>query len=123
MNKRIRTGLLLAGMQLAFAVFAVTGKKLGYWDSDTVARITMIGIGLMLLFTANFTSKAVARSARVIANQRLLGWSMMSGALIWTGSWLFAPMDYAVFVAMAAVALGTFGPIAYCLLTRPKTPA
>lgn len=123
MNKSIRNALLLAGMQIGFAVFAVAGKRLGYFDTETVVRIAMTGIGLMLLITANASSKVVARSARVIAIQRFLAWSMMLGALVWTIAWLIAPVDYAGYIAMAAVALGTFIPIGYCLVTRPKPAA
>ena len=116
-------GLLLAGLQIGVALFAVGGTKLGYFDGDTAVRLAMTGIGVMLLVTANASSKVVARSARVIANQRFLGWSMMLGALVWTLSWTLAPMDYAGLAAMAAVLLGTIVPIAYCLLSRRKTAA
>ena len=119
----IRTALMLAGMQIVVALLAAAGRQLGYWDQDVTVRITMVAIGVMLLFNANFISKAVLRSARVIAAHRFLGWSMALGALTWNVVWLFAPMDIAKVAAPVAVALGLLAGVAYGLLARPEAAA
>jgi hypothetical protein len=121
MNRPILTGLVAAGLQVAAALLASAGVKLGYFDQDVAIRITMIAIGLMLLFYANFASKVVSRSARFIAINRFAGWSLALGALAWTGIWLFAPMEIANFAAMAAVALGILAAVGYGFRTLAKT--
>jgi hypothetical protein len=122
-KRSTRTALIFAGAQLAVAIVATAARKLGYIDSDTVIRVMMAALGLMLVFSANSASKAVAPSARGIANQRFLAWSMTLGALIWTGCWAFAPLDVAGFIAMAAVALGVIVPVLYCIASKTRPAA
>jgi hypothetical protein len=121
MKRPILTGLVAAGLQIAAALLASAGARLGYFDQDVVIRITMIAIGLTMLFYANFASKAVSRSARFIAINRFAAWSLALGALAWTGIWLFAPMDIANVAAMAAVALGILATLGYSFRTLSKT--
>jgi hypothetical protein len=121
MKHPIRTGLLAGGLQIAAALLAGAGLKLGYFDQDVAMRITMVAIGLTMLFFANFASKAVSRSARFIAINRFAAWSLALGALAWTGSWLFAPMEIANLAAIAAVALGILATVAYGFRVRLKT--
>jgi hypothetical protein len=117
---KVRTALILAAFQLVAALLASAGMKLGYWDQDMTVRITMVAIGVMLLFSANFASKTVAPSAQFIAVHRFLGWSMAVGALVWTGAWLFAPMDVAQIVAPVAVVLGLIAGVANGFRVRPR---
>jgi hypothetical protein len=121
MKKPILTGLILAGLQIAAALLASAGVKLGYFDHDVSIRFTMVAIGLTLLFYANFASKAVSRSARFIAINRFAAWSLALGALAWTGIWLLAPMEIANIAATAAVALGVLAAVGYGLRTLPRT--
>ena len=121
MKRPILTGLVAAGLQIAAALLASAGARLGYFDQDVVIRITMIAIGLTMLFYANFASKAVSRSARFIAINRFAAWSLALGALAWTGIWLFAPMEIANVAAMAAVALGILATLGYSFRTLSKT--
>jgi hypothetical protein len=120
----IRTGLIVAGLQIAAGLLATAGARLGYFDQDMATRITMVAIGLALLFYANFASKAVSRSARFIAINRFAAWSLALGALAWTGIWLFAPMEIANLAATAAVMLGvlaTAGYYGFRTLTKTTT--
>ena len=121
MKRPILTALVAGGLQVAAALLASAGVKLGYFDQDVATRITMVAIGLMMLFYANFASKAVSRSARFIAINRFAGWSLALGALAWTGSWLFAPMEIANFAAMAAVVLSILAAVAYGFRALTKT--
>ena len=123
MKHPIRTGLVVGGLQIAAALLASAGVQLGYFGQDVAVRVTMIAIGLMMLFYANFASKAVSRSARFIAINRFAGWSLALGALAWTGIWLFAPMEIANFAAVAAVVLSILAILGYgfrALRTLPK---
>lgn len=121
MKRPILTGLIAASLQIAVALFAREGVKLGYFDQDVATRITMVAIGMVMLFYANFASKVVSRSAWFIAVIRFLGWSMALGALAWIGIWLFAPMEIANPAAVAAVALGILAAVAYGFHARPRT--
>ncbi len=120
MNRPIVTGLVAGGLQIAVALLASAGARLGYFDQDMVIRITMVAIGLSMLVFANFASKAVSRSARAIAINRFAAWSLALGALAWTGIWLFAPMDIANVAATAAVALGVLATVAYGFRALPR---
>ena len=111
MKRPILTGLVVAGLLLAAALLASAGANLGYFDRDVATRITMVAIGLTMLFYANFASKAVSRSARFIAINRFASWSLALGALAWTGIWLFAPMEIANIAAMAAVVLSMLAAV------------
>jgi hypothetical protein len=112
-KRPILTGLVAGGLQVAAALLASAGAKLGYFDRDVAVRIAMVAIGLNMLFYANFASKAVSRSARFIAINRFAAWSLALGALAWTGIWLFAPMETANVAATAAVALGILATVGY----------
>lgn len=121
MKRPILTGLVAAGLQVAVALLATVGVKLGYFDQDVAIRITMVAIGLMVLFYANFASKVVSRSARSMAVIRFAAWSLTLGALAWTVIWLFAPMEIANFAATAAVALGILAAVGYGFRAIPRT--
>jgi hypothetical protein len=121
MKKPILTGLVAAGLQVAAALLASAGVKLGYIDQDVAIRITMVAIGLSMLFYANLASKVVSRSARFIAINRFAAWSLTLGAVAWTGIWLFAPMEIANVAAMAAVALGLLATVGYGFRAHLKT--
>jgi len=120
MKHPILTGLVAGGLQIAAALLASAGVKLGYFDHDMATRITMVAIGLTMLFYANFASKAVSRSARFIAINRFAAWSLALGSLAWTGVWLFAPMEIANFAATASVALGVLAAVGYGLRALPR---
>ncbi len=121
MNKPILTGLVAAGLQIGAALSARAGVQFGYWDRDVATRITMVAIGLTMLFFANFASKAVSRSPRFIAVNRFASWSLALGALAWTSIWLFAPMEIANPAAMTAVVLSILAAVAYGFRARLKT--
>ncbi|MCC6237461.1 MAG: hypothetical protein IT299_07790 [Dehalococcoidia bacterium] len=116
----VRTGLLLAVMQLLAALLATAGVRLGYVDQGMAVRITMVAIGLMLLVNANLIPKTASHSPRAMAVQRFLGWSMGVGALVWTALWLLAPMEIATVGAPAAVVLGILTAVGYGLRARPR---
>jgi hypothetical protein len=121
MKNPILTGLVAAGFQVGAALLASAGVKLGYFEQDVAVRITMIAIGLTMLFYANFATKAVSRSARFIAINRFAAWSLALGALAWTGIWLLAPMEIANIAATSAVALGMLAAVGYGFRTHLKT--
>jgi hypothetical protein len=120
---KVSTALGLAGMQLAAALLAAAGVRMGYWEQGVAVRITMVAIGVMLLFNANSVSKVVSRSARFLAFKRILGWSMALGALAWIGIWLFAPIEIASLAAVTAVAGSILAAVAYGLVARPRSAA
>ncbi|HMI19339.1 MAG TPA: ammonium transporter [Sphingomonas sp.] len=121
MNKEIKAGLIWAGGILAISLGAVTARKLGYVDGDTVMRLVMGINGLLIVWYGNRIPKTViARSAHARQAQRVAGWSQVISGLIYTGLFLFAPVRMAALVGAGAVFAGVVITLGYCLTLRDR---
>jgi hypothetical protein len=124
MNKEIKAGLVWAGRVLAISFGAVTARKLGYVDGDTVMRLVMGINGLLIVWYGNRIPKTViARSAQARQAQRVAGWSQVISGLIYTGLFLFAPIRLAALGGASAVFAGMAVTLGYCLTLRDKAKA
>ena len=104
MTKSLKRPLLLAGAQIGAALACVGAARLGWISYDMSLRITMAVIGLVLVYQANAIPKDVAgRSANYQAVKRVAGWALVLGGLGYVAAWLFAPLEIAAVVSMAAV--------------------
>ncbi|MDB5470684.1 MAG: hypothetical protein JWR84_2244 [Caulobacter sp.] len=104
MTKSLKPGLIMAAVQIGSALALVGAARLGWISYDMSLRITMAVIGLVLVYQANAIPKDVAgRSANYQAVKRVAGWALVLGGLGYVAAWLFAPLEIAAFVSMAAV--------------------
>jgi hypothetical protein len=124
MNREIKAGLIWAGGILALSLGAVTARKLGYVDGDTVTRLVMGINGLLIVWYGNRIPKTVIpRSAQQRQAQRVAGWSQVISGLVYTGLFLFAPIRVAALVGAGAVFAGVAITLGYCLTLRDKRKA
>jgi hypothetical protein len=124
MNKEIKAALIWAGGILALSLGAVTARKLGYVDGDTVTRLVMGINGLLIVWYGNRIPKTViARSAHARQAQRVAGWSQVISGLIYTGLFLLAPIRVAALVGTGAVFAGIVITLGYCLTLRDRKTA
>lgn len=120
MKKELITDLGWGVGILALALAATLARKLGYIDSDTVNRLVMGAIGLMLVSFGNRMPKKFVPEAWARQASRVGGWSMVLSGLIYAGLWAFAPFPVAVWGGSAAVLAGMAVTIGYCLSLRIK---
>lgn len=124
MNKEIKAALIWAGGILALSLGAVTARRLGYVDGDTVTRLLMAVNGLWIVWYGNRIPKTViGRSAQARQAQRVAGWSQVLSGLIYTGLFLFAPIRVATLVGAGAIFAGVAITLGYCLTLRDKRKA
>ncbi|WP_205412218.1 ammonium transporter [Sphingomonas crusticola] len=124
MNKEIKAGLIWAGTILALSFGAVTARKLGYLDGDTVTRLVMCINGLLIVWYGNRIPKTViARSAHARQAQRVAAWSQVLSGLVYTGLFVFAPIRVAALGGAGAVLAGVAVTLGYCVSRRAKTKA
>lgn len=123
MNKELISDLAWGVGILALALGATYARKLGYIDGDTVTRLVMGAIGLMLAWFGNRMPKAFVPSAWARQAKRVGGWSMVLSGLVYAGLWAFAPMPVAVLGGIGAVVAGIAVTLGYCLWLRAKANA
>ncbi|GAA5080770.1 ammonium transporter [Lysobacter panacisoli] len=120
MNKELVSDLAWGVGIVVLALASTYARKLGYIEAETVTRIVMCAIGLMVAWFGNrmpkrFVPNAVARQAT-----RVGGWSLALSGLVYAALWVFAPPQVAVVGGSAAVILGILVTISYCLSLRSK---
>ena len=123
MNREVLTSLAWGIGIVVLALCATFARSQGYIDSETVDRIVMGAIGLMVAWFGNQMPKRFVPSARARQAQRVAGWSMAISGLIYAGFWIAAPKDVAVIGGSVAVLLGIAITALYCLSLRNKTHA
>ncbi|WP_447725889.1 ammonium transporter [Sphingomonas koreensis] len=123
MNKDLIGNLAWAGGLVGLGLVATFARQHGFIESDTVTRLVMGAIGLMVAWYGNRMPKALAPSAVARQIARVGGWSMALSGLVYAGLWAFAPFQVALFVGCGAVAAGVAVTIGYCLSLRAKAEA
>ncbi|MFT4254349.1 MAG: ammonium transporter [Caulobacter sp.] len=110
-------GIVVVALAASFA------RKQGYIDTDTVNRLVMGAIGLMVAWFGNRMPKRFVPSASARKVSRVGGWSMALSGLVYAGLWAFAPADVAVLGGCGAILAGLAVTIGYCLSLRAKAKA
>ena len=123
MKTDILKSLAWGGGIVALALLATFARSQGLIDTETVNRIVMGSIGLMVVWFGNRMPKTLALSAQARDAQRVGGWSMVLSGLIYAGLWAFAPHDVAVIGGSAAVLIGIAVTVGYCLMLRGRAAA
>ena len=112
MNKDLIGSLSRAGGLIVLALGATYARSVGIIDADTVQRLVMGAIGLMVAWYGNRMPKAIVGSDGARQVTRVGGWSMALSGLIYATLWTFAPFDIAVALGCGAIIVGlliTFG--------------
>lgn len=120
MNTDIKGSLVMAGGIIALALAASFARGKGWIDPDTVTRIVLCAIGLMLAWIGNRMPKTIMPGVRAAQLNRVGGWSLAISGLIYAGLWIFAPIDVAVIGGCAAVIAGMAVTFAYCWAGRER---
>lgn len=123
MNRDILKSLAVAGAIIALALVATASRNAGLIESETVTRLVMGAIGLMLVWYGNSMPKSFVPAARARQVQRFGGWSMVLSGLAYAGLWIFAPVSVAFTGGCAAVVAGIAATVLYGLGLRQKTAA
>lgn len=123
MKKDLIHSLAWGGGILVLALAASAARNLGYIDQDMTTRIVIVAMGLMIVAFGNRIPKTFTPSECARKAQRVTAWSMVISGLIYTGAFLFAPMDTAVIVGCGAIVLGMLVTFGYCLSLRNRARA
>lgn len=123
MNKELISDLALGVGIVLLALGATYARKLGYIDGETVTRLVMGAIGLMVAWFGNRMPKRFVPEAWARRATRVAGWSLALSGLVYAGFWAFAPIQVAAAGGSLAVLLGIAVTIGYCLSLRGKTKA
>ncbi|WP_181444183.1 ammonium transporter [Pseudoxanthomonas sp. z9] len=123
MNRELMADLAWGVGILVLALGATLARKLGYVDDETVKRLVMGAIGLMVAWFGNRMPKRFVPNAWARRATRVGGWSLALSGLVYAGLWAFAPTQVAVIGGCAAVLLGIAVTLAYCLSLRAKAKA
>jgi hypothetical protein len=122
-KKEILVSLAWGGGIVLLALAATFARQLGYIDQDTVLRIVMGSIGLMVAAYGNRAPKALAPSVDARQVTRVAGWSLALSGLVYAGFWAFAPIPLAITVGTGAVAAGMIVTLGYCFWLRARARA
>ncbi|WP_208866825.1 ammonium transporter [Caulobacter radicis] len=123
MKKEVIADLAWGVGIVVLALAASLARKLGYIDTDTVNRLVMGAIGLMVAWFGNRMPKRFVPSAWARRVHRVGGWSMALSGLVYAGLWAFAPFEVAVVGGCGAILAGLVVTIGYCLSLRAKSKA
>jgi hypothetical protein len=119
-NKELASDLACGAAILALALAATGARKLGYIEGETVTRIVMCAIGMMVAWYGNRMPKSFVPNAWARRATRLGGWSMALSGLAYAALWVFAPTQMAVVGGSAAIISGILVTLTYCLVVRGK---
>jgi len=108
---------------VVLALAASLARKLGYIDTDTVNRLVMGAIGLMVAWFGNRMPKRFVPSDWGRRVNRVGGWSLALSGLVYAGLWAFATTQVAVIGGCGAILAGLAVTIGYCLSVRARTRA
>lgn len=120
MNPDVRMDLAWGVGIVLLALAATFARNQGWIDEDTVTRIVLGAIGLMVAWFGNRMPKRFVPSERARRASRFAGWSMALSGLVYAGMFAFAPLAAAIVVGPAAVAIGLLATIAFCLRLRAE---
>jgi hypothetical protein len=123
MNKELLWSIRWGGGLIVLALAASAARKLGYIDAETTLRIVIGAIGLMTAAMGNRIPKTVVPGVSVYRAQRVAGWSMTLGGLVYAALWAFAPIQVATFGGVAALLIAMAVTVGYCLSLRHSAKA
>jgi hypothetical protein len=123
MNKHVVSWIAWAVGIVVMALILRLMRELNYIGGETVTRIVIGLIGLMVAWIGNRLPKAIAPNARIQKVKRLGGWSIALSGIVYAGLWAFAPIDVARTVGSVAVIVGIAVTLGYCLSLRSKERA
>ncbi len=123
MNKDLIESLAWGAGIFVLALIASAARNLGYIDQETTTRIVIGATGLMVVAFGNRLPKTFAPSACARKVQRFAAWSLVLSGLIYTGAFIFAPIDVAVVIGCGAIVASVAINLVYCLSLRNRTRA
>jgi len=109
-NPQIRSALVSAGALIAVALILALVKRMDWLGDDTARRAAGLFGGALLIVTGNFLPKQLGPLASKCGAsceqslQRFSGWSLVLAGMVYCAAWLFAPVEIARPVSMAACA-------------------
>jgi len=123
MKKDLIESLAWGGGVFVLALVCSIARNLGYIDQETTTRIVLGATGLMIAAFGNRIPKTFAPGACARKVQRFTAWTLVLSGLIYTGAFIFAPMDMAVVIGCGAIILGIAINFIYCLSLRTRAKA
>ena len=123
MKKEMIANFAWAGVIFAVALGALSARKLGYIDGDTVTRLVIGMNGLMIAANGNRLPKAVVPSATAQRARRVSGWSMALCGLVFALLFAIAPIPVAATVGSGAVFAGVAVSLGYSVWLHGKAKA
>ena len=123
MKKDLIESLAWGGGVFVLALVCSVARNLGYIDQETTTRIVLGATGLMIAAFGNRIPKTFAPGACARKVQRFTAWTLVLSGLIYTGAFIFAPMDMAVVIGCGAIILGIAINFIYCLSLRNRAKA
>ncbi|QIK79890.1 ammonium transporter [Sphingomonas piscis] len=102
------------------ALAATAARKAGLLDADTVTRIVLTIIGLMVAWYGNRMPKTFTPNASARQVQRFGGWSMALSGLLYATLWALAPFDAALWLGCGAIMAGIAATAIYGFSLRGK---
>lgn len=123
MNREIISDFAWGIGIVLLALGSTYARKQGYIDSETVTRIVMCAIGLMVAWFGNRMPKKFVPNAKARQATRVGGWSMALSGLIYAALWVFAPTQVAIVGGSIAILGGILVTFTYCLSMRNKAKA
>lgn len=119
---RTATSAIGATLLIALAALGRLAEHLEVIDADAMSRLIQIAIGLSLVLFANAAPKQIGRprasfeaEGRAQAARRIAGWSLTLAGLSYAGVWIFAPIDLAAQMSIAAVGIGLTVTVIFAL--------
>jgi len=123
MNSETKISLAWGVGIVVLALGLSSARSAGHIDHDTVTRIVLGAIGLMVAWFGNMMPKRFVPSALVRKVHRVGGWSLVISGLIYAAAFAVLPIQTAVFVGGGAVVAGLAITIGYCQSLRTKARA
>ena len=123
MNRDVVNNLAWGIGILILALIASAARSRGLIDHETTTRIVLGAVGLMVMAFGNRIPKAFASTQAGRKAKRVAGWSMVISGLIYAGAFIFAPMQWAIWLGCGAVAAGIAITVLYCARQRGQLTA
>lgn len=123
MNSETKISLAWGVGIVVLALGLSSARSAGHIEPDTVTRIVLGAIGLMVAWFGNMMPKRFVPSELARKVHRVGGWSLVISGLIYAGAFAVLPIQTAVFVGGGAVVAGLALTIGYCQSLRTKARA
>ncbi|WP_423599201.1 hypothetical protein [Roseateles sp. MS654] len=120
MNREAINSLAWGVGIIALALVASAARKLGYIDGETVTRLVIGAMGLMVAGLGNRMPKEFVPHPWARRLRRVAGWSLVLSGIVYAALWAFAPIQLAIWGGTAAVLLGIAVTIGYGVSLRAR---